>query len=123
MKNIIIVGGGTSGWMTANILAYSFKEMNITLVESPEVPIIGVGEGSTPALRNFFDLLNIQEDEWMPECNATYKTGIRFNNWSTVKDYESYFHSFPSTIDQHIQNNFFYNAQSNESPHNYEQKQ
>lgn len=111
MKSIIIVGGGTSGWMTANILAHSFKDINITLVESPEVPIIGVGEGSTPALRNFFDLLNIREDEWMPECNATYKTGIRFNNWSTVEDYESYFHSFPSTIDQHIQKNFFYNAQ------------
>ncbi|MGJ8694015.1 MAG: tryptophan halogenase family protein [Thalassotalea sp.] len=112
-KKIVIVGGGTAGWMTANILAYSFRDANISisLVESPEVGIIGVGEGSTPALRNFFDLLNIKESDWMPACNATYKAGIRFNDWSTVKGYESYFHPFPSTLDVHTQKSFFYNAQ------------
>ncbi|MBU3005550.1 tryptophan halogenase family protein [Paraglaciecola arctica] len=112
MKKIIIVGGGTAGWMAANILAYSFKKSNIEicLIESPEISTVGVGEGSTPALRNFFDLLNIKESDWMPACNATFKTGIRFNDWSTVKDYESYFHSFPSELDFHTQNSFFYNA-------------
>lgn len=110
---IVIVGGGTAGWMAANILAYSFQKTDVTisLIESPDVGIIGVGEGSTPALRNFFDLLNIKESDWMPACNATYKTGIRFNDWSTVKGYESYFHAFPSTLDQHTQKSFFYNAQ------------
>jgi len=112
-KNIIIVGGGTAGWMTANILAYSFRnnDISITLVESPDVGIIGVGEGSTPALRNFFDLLEIEESDWMPACNATYKTGIRFNGWSTIKGYESYFHAFPSSLDIYTQKSFFYNAQ------------
>jgi len=112
-KNIIIVGGGTAGWMTANILAYSLRDIDIsiTLIESPDVGIIGVGEGSTPALRNFFDLLKIEESDWMPACNATYKTGIRFNGWSTIKGYESYFHAFPSSLDIHTQKSFFYNAQ------------
>jgi len=112
-KEIIIVGGGTAGWMTANILAHSFKEANvsISLIESENVPVIGVGEGSTPALRNFFDLLNIRESDWMPACNATHKTGIQFDNWSTVKGYQKYFHSFPSMVDQQTQNHFIHNAQ------------
>ena len=72
-KNIIIVGGGTAGWMAANWLAHYWRnqECKITLIESPEVGIIGVGEGSTPYLRNFFRNLGIAENEWMPACNAT----------------------------------------------------
>ena len=59
LKRILIVGGGTAGWMTALILARSFIEhgVEITLVESPSVATIGVGEGSTPWLRGFFDSL------------------------------------------------------------------
>lgn len=112
-KHIVIVGGGTAGWMAANILAHSLQkdDIVISLVESPDVDIIGVGEGSTPALRNFFAVLGIKEKDWMPACNATYKTGIRFTDWSTVKGYESYFHAFPSTLDLYTQNSFFYNAQ------------
>lgn len=49
------------------------------MLESPAVGIVGVGEGSTPWLRGFFDLLGIEESEWMPECNATYKCGITFD--------------------------------------------
>ena len=79
-KNILILGGGTAGWMTANLLAKKWQQYNfkITLVESPSIGIIGVGEGSTPKLKDFFDELGIDESEWMPECNATYKSGIQF---------------------------------------------
>jgi len=101
INNIIILGGGTAGWMTANLLALRWTHLgiNITLVESPEIGIIGVGEGSTPKLKDFFDTLGVKESEWMPECNATYKNGITFKHWSTVRGFESYFHPFGCTID------------------------
>ena len=101
IKNIVILGGGTAGWMTASLLQKKWQELGIkiTVVESPDIGIIGVGEGSTPLLKVFFDSLDISESEWMPECNATYKNGISFNNWSTVADYESYFHPFPCSLD------------------------
>lgn len=94
MRNITIVGGGTAGWITANILAKSWahQNVNITVIESPTIPTIGVGEGSTPALKGFFDFLEIQESEWMNKCNATYKNGIRFNGWTNKPDFKSYFH-------------------------------
>ena len=101
LKNIVVLGGGTAGWMTASLLQKQWQHLGIkiTVVESPDIGIIGVGEGSTPLLKVFFDSLEISESEWMPECNATYKNGISFNNWSTVSGYESYFHPFPCSLD------------------------
>lgn len=101
VRRVCIVGGGTAGWMTALILRRGIADptVEITLVESPTVGIIGVGEGSTPALRGFFEDLGIPESEWMPQCNATYKCGITFRNWSTKQGFESYFHPFASILD------------------------
>ena len=101
IKNIVILGGGTAGWMTANLLHKKWQHLGIqvTVVESPDIGIIGVGEGSTPLLKVFFDSLDIEESEWMPACNATYKNGISFVDWSTVAGYESYFHPFPTSLD------------------------
>src|ERR1700750_664400 len=61
LRRIVITGGGTAGWMTALVLARSFisRGVGITVLESPAIPIIGVGEGSTPWLRGFFDMLGI----------------------------------------------------------------
>ncbi|MCP5011640.1 MAG: tryptophan 7-halogenase, partial [Aestuariibacter sp.] len=58
--NIVIVGGGTAGWMAANLLAkrWQHKAVSVTLVESPDIGIIGVGEGSTPTLKRFFEDMN-----------------------------------------------------------------
>lgn len=113
-KRITIVGGGTAGWMSANILSYAFQKLDIEILvlESPDIKTIGVGEGSTPALKVFFDRLKISESEWMPACNATYKCGITFKNWSAKPGFESYYHPFASQIDDHTQPLFIRNVQT-----------
>lgn len=112
LQHIVIVGGGTAGWMTANLLAHRWAESGtkISLVESSDIGIIGVGEGSTPFLRQFFQQLQIPEHEWMPACNATYKCGIRFPGWSSVTDYADYVHPFFNQADLTLGNEFFENA-------------
>ncbi len=114
VRRIAIVGGGTAGWMTALILARVLlpRGVEITLVESPSVGIISVGEGSTPWLRGFFDSLGIEEAEWMPACDATYKCGITFDGWSTRPGFERYFHPFASMLDNLTMTQFVHNAEA-----------
>jgi tryptophan 6-halogenase len=80
------------------------------VVESPTVGIIGVGEGSTPWLRGFFDKLGIEESEWMPACHATYKCGISFEGWSGKPGFIRYFHPFASMLDNLTMTQFVHNA-------------
>src|SRR5882757_2531434 len=112
VRRILVVGGGSAGWMTALTLARTLIEqgVEITLVESPTVGIIGVGEGSTPWLRGFFDSVGVEEAEWMPECHATYKCGITFDGWSTKPGCESYFHPFASMLDNLTMTQFVRNS-------------
>lgn len=112
IAKIVIVGGGTAGWMTAMILAHAWRTfaISITLLESEHIATIGVGEGSTPALKQFFDKLGIAETEWMERCHATYKCGITFEKWSTKPGFESYYHPFASQIDSHTLPAFFRNV-------------
>ncbi|MEI5638859.1 MULTISPECIES: tryptophan halogenase family protein [unclassified Pseudoalteromonas] len=114
MKNqkIVILGGGTAGWMAANMMAKNWadKAIDITVVESSSIGIIGVGEGSTPQFKGFMDYLGIPEAEWMPACNATYKNGIRFIDWSTKPGFSSYFHPFPAQPDDYSAPAFFHNS-------------
>ncbi|WP_017446230.1 tryptophan halogenase family protein [Gayadomonas joobiniege] len=100
-KHILVVGGGTAGWMAASLLNRKLKSAGFTvsLLESSQIETIGVGEGSTPYLAKFFSALDIAENEWMTACNATFKTGIRFLNWSSVRGSEQYFHPFYSLVD------------------------
>ena len=112
VKHIVVVGGGTSGWMTALLLSASTfgARLKVTVLESPTTDIVGIGEGSTPWLRGFFDSLGIDESEWMPACNATYKSGTTFDGWCTRPGYESYFHPFPSMLDHLVMPQFLRNV-------------
>lgn len=110
--DIVVLGGGSAGWMTACLLQQHFgsKGGSVTVVESPDIGIIGVGEGTTPQLKGFFDQLGIAEAEWMPACDATYKLGIRFSGWSERQGYESYYHPFPGPVDLHSEPQFVHNC-------------
>lgn len=113
-KHFVILGGGTAGWITANAMIASWggRGARVTLVESPDIGTVGVGEGSTPRLKKFFDDIGVEESEWMPACSATYKNGISFAGWSARPGYERYFHPFVSQIDQHTKTAFIFNTQA-----------
>jgi len=79
--NIIIVGGGSAGWMSAATLISTFPNKNITVIESPEVPTVGVGESTLQLIRPWMHLLGIREEDFMKKCDASYKMSIRFKNF------------------------------------------
>ena len=83
IRDVVILGGGTAGWMTAAYLSRTLgNDVRITLIEAATIPKIGVGEATIPNLqRVFFDALGIPEEEWMRHCNAAFKMGIKFINW------------------------------------------
>ena len=95
IKDIIIVGGGTSGWMTAATLSQQFKEshqVNITLIESSAMGTIGVGEATIPTIRRFYRKLGFTDTEVLKATNGTCKLGIEFKGWSA--DESSFIHPF-----------------------------
>lgn len=105
MKNfhsILIVGGGTAGWLTACFLAKTLGAareggVRITLVESPQIGIIGVGEGTFPSIRGTLAAIGLDEARFVRECQATFKQGIRFDHWVRAKGSSgaaSYVHPF-----------------------------
>jgi len=98
VKSILIVGGGTAGWMAAAFLSRTVgPETTITLVESETIGRIGVGEASFNSLKSFFDYIGVSELEWMPACQATYKQAIRFQGWTA--DGGHFYHPFQRTGD------------------------
>ncbi|MEJ2274018.1 MAG: tryptophan 7-halogenase [Woeseiaceae bacterium] len=113
-KRIVILGGGTAGWMAANLFAkrWSNDQVAVTVVESPDIGIIGVGEGSTPFLERFFRLIEVDDSEWMPRCNATYKLAIRFAGWSPAAGIDSYSHPFLSQVDHFTERAFVTNCRT-----------
>ena len=90
---VVVAGGGTAGWLTAYSLVTRLGNLlDITLVESDQIGSVGVGEATIPTMRTFHRLVGIDEQEFMAATQATFKLGIRFDNWGQQQD--SYFHSF-----------------------------
>jgi len=93
IRKVVIAGGGTAGWMAAAALSKLLgKNLDITIVESDEIPTVGVGEATIPTLHIFHQLLGINEQEFMAATNATFKLGISFENWRDLG--KDYIHSF-----------------------------
>ena len=96
IKSINILGGGTAGLIAALMLRASYDHLDITIIESSEYGIVGVGEGSTEHWKTFMDHANIDIYDLFKETGATFKTGIRFENWHG--DGTEYWHSLPEFV-------------------------
>jgi tryptophan halogenase len=98
IEHVVIVGGGTAGWLSAAYINRAFgPKVRVTLVESPNVPRIGVGEATVPTLRTTFAFLGMKEEDWMPKCNAAFKSAVRFNDWRKPAEgaaQHTYYHPF-----------------------------
>ncbi|WP_323847416.1 tryptophan halogenase family protein [Microbulbifer magnicolonia] len=93
IKKLVILGGGTAGWMTASLMAKVLgKVIDITLVESDRIGTVGVGEATIPPIINFNQALGLNEREFLQATNGSIKLGIQFENW--FKKGESYMHAF-----------------------------
>ena len=97
LRRIVIVGGGTAGWMAAAPLSQQLPRegplaCEIVLVESPDIATVGVGEATIPPIRMFNDLLGLDNAEFTKRTQGTYKLGIEFRNWGRIG--HRFFHGF-----------------------------
>jgi glycine/D-amino acid oxidase-like deaminating enzyme len=94
IEHVVVVGGGSAGWLTAALLAAEHPRLAVTLVESPGVPPIGVGEGTWPSMRETLQRIGVSEAAFFRECDAAFKQGSRFDRWVDGSDDDVYFHPF-----------------------------
>ncbi|MFU8814836.1 MAG: tryptophan halogenase family protein [Pseudomonadales bacterium] len=99
ISRIVIVGGGSAGWLTAGLLASEHiaragRDISVTLIESPDVKTIGVGEGTWPTMRATLRKIGISEAEFLLRCSASLKQGTQFVGWVTGDDADRYYHPF-----------------------------
>ena len=104
ISRIVIVGGGTAGWLAACLIAAradpaAAVPLEITLVESPDIPTIGVGEGTWPTMRRTLERIGIAEADFLVECDASFKQGSRFDGWRTGAADDRYYHPFVAPAD------------------------
>jgi len=93
---IVIVGGGAAGWLTAAVLAseHAGSGLEITVLESPDVPTVGVGEGTWPTMRDTLRRIGVSESDFVRECDATFKQGSQFVGWVNGSAGDAYMHPF-----------------------------
>lgn len=102
IKNIVVVGGGSAGWLSAAIIAAGHQSsaqqgLSVTLVESPDIATIGVGEGTWPSMAETLRKIGVSEAQFISECDASFKQGSKFVGWS-VGGSEYYYHPFSLPI-------------------------
>src|SRR5271170_6163169 len=107
VQSVVIVGGGTAGWLTAGIIAARHQGrmkagFSVTLIESPNIKIIGVGEGTWPTLRTSLEKMGVSETDLFRHCDAAFKQGAQFARWATGADQDAYYHPlmFPQGFTQ-----------------------
>lgn len=107
LRSICILGGGTAGWMAASLLGAILQDSGtrITLVESPDIGIIGVGEATVPSFMAFLRSARITQKEFIQATAGSFKLGIRFDNW--LQQQHSFFHPF-GKIGRSIDGHDFY---------------
>jgi hypothetical protein len=99
IRHIVILGGGSAGWLTAGVLAsehcaHANSNISITLVESPDVKTIGVGEGTWPSMRETLRRMGVSESEFITECDASFKQASKFVGWVSGEAGDHYYHPF-----------------------------
>jgi hypothetical protein len=99
IDRIVIVGGGSAGWITAGLIASEYaggpdQSISVTLVESPDVKTIGVGEGTWPTMRTTLQKIGLSESEFLVACSASFKQGTKFVGWVTGDENDYYYHPF-----------------------------
>ena len=98
IRHVVIVGGGSAGWLAAGILAAAHQTaqggLQVTLIESPDIPPIGVGEGTWPSMRDTLHRIGVSESDFFRECDAAFKQGSLFRQWVTGAADDYYFHPF-----------------------------
>ncbi|KGK00160.1 tryptophan halogenase family protein [Thalassotalea sp. ND16A] len=94
LKSYVIVGGGTAGWISAAVLSHTLQNtgVSITLVESPDIPTVGVGEATIPSFVDLLSFLNISKQDFITKTNATFKLAIKFVDWH--QQGQDYWHPF-----------------------------
>ncbi len=99
INNIVIVGGGSAGWLLAGLIASEHiggdhKNVSVTLIESPDVKTVGVGEGTWPTMRSTLQKIGISETDFLLQCSASFKQGTKFVGWSNADEAHYYYHPF-----------------------------
>lgn len=95
IKRVVIAGGGSAGWLTAGVIAAEHRTgLTITLIESPDIGPIGVGEGTWPTMRDTLRGIGVTETDFIRECDASFKQGSKFEQWVSGQPDDYYFHPF-----------------------------
>lgn len=99
LNRIVIVGGGTAGWLAACMLSKNanrlpVEKLSVSLVEAPDIPAIGVGEGTWPTMRSTLQQIGLDEEDVLASCEAAFKQGSRFDGWVTGAPDDRYYHPF-----------------------------